>query len=75
MIKAHSRGHTIIFINNEWVYEDTNELLSDIRPCKRCGKSPTFEGYDACIGYVANVVSACCGHGEEVGYVIYEAQQ
>ena len=72
MVKAHSRRHVILFIDGQWVYEDTNELLSDNRPCKRCGKLPTIEGYDACIGYVENAVSACCGHGEEKGYVIYE---
>jgi hypothetical protein len=33
------------------------------RECKRCGCKPTDEGYDACIGFMHGVKSACCGHG------------
>lgn len=33
---------------------------------------PTKEGYDACIGYVEGVKSACCGHGIEKSYTILQ---
>ncbi len=32
-------------------------------PCKTCGGQPAPEGYDPCVGYLAGVVWACCGHG------------
>lgn len=31
---------------------------------------PTKEGYDACLGHIAGVKSACCGHGVEEPFVI-----
>lgn len=68
--KSHSRGHEIKFINSQWVYLDTLESIdSNERPCKRCNCMPTKEGYDACVGKVEGVVSACCGHGVEEPYL------
>lgn len=37
--------------------------MRDDRPCIRCGNPPTPEGYDACLGHLEGVKSACCGHG------------
>jgi len=71
MISSYSRGNPIFFTGSEWVYEDGVPLDKD-RPCTRCGKMPTPEGYDACLGHIEGVISACCGHGKEPGYVIYE---
>ena len=49
MIKSHSRGWEIYFDKEQWRYCDDNSLLSqNPRPCKKCGKFPTPEGYDAC---------------------------
>ena len=63
MIFAYSRGWLIIFIKGEWKYVDTGNKLEKNRPCKRCNRSPTKEGYDACTGYISNLLSFCCGHG------------
>jgi hypothetical protein len=65
MVTSFQRGHKIIFKENVWVYNDTLDPISVERPCKRCGRMPTSEGYDACLGYIPGVVSACCGHGKE----------
>lgn len=62
-ILSWHRGHVIQFIDNEWVYEDTGELIDKDRPCLKCGKNPTQEGYDACLGHIEGVKAACCGHG------------
>ena len=79
MIRSHFRGHPIIWKNNEWVYEDTEEASgfnSIVRPCKKCGK--TFEGSsigdaDPCIGELPGVDNACCGHGvPELAYIRFE---
>jgi hypothetical protein len=45
---------------------------SEERPCTRCGKSPTPEGYDACLGFIEGAKAACCGHGIETGYIAWE---
>ena len=70
MITSYSRGHLIKCINGSWVYAD-NETSAEIdRPCVNCGKMPTAEGHDACLGYVVGATSACCGHGIEKSYIV-----
>lgn len=73
MPTSYSRGHKITYINGEWVYSDDKTPIKDNeRPCVRCGRLPTTEGYDACLGYMKDVKSACCGHGKEKPYYITE---
>jgi len=72
MAKSNSRGWDIYHDGKDWRYSDTNELFDDSRPCKKCGKHPTKEGYDACLGYIKGAKHACCGHGIEKGYVVYD---
>ena len=62
---SFTRGHLIEYINDKWLYADNWSDAAINRPCVRCGKMPTPEGYDACLGYLENVKSACCGHGIE----------
>ena len=68
---AYSRGWPIIRENEKWVYNDTKKLCfgDDRRPCKRCGKPPTPEGYDACMGYIPGAAAVCCGHGVQKGWI------
>ena len=70
MAKSYSRGHEIYYDGTNWRYSDTNEIDDSNRPCKRCGCMPTKEGYDACLGHIDGVTSACCGHGAEEPYAI-----
>ncbi len=65
---SSQRGHKIEY-HGAWVYSDTKEAISTERCCIRCGKYPTKEGHDACIGHIPNVISACCGHGIENAYM------
>ena len=40
--------------------------------CSKCGKNPTKEGHDGCIGTLPckSVMNACCGHGDDsIAYV------
>ena len=70
MITSTTRGHKTI-INKDGIefYADTMVPVKwEERPCVKCGKMPTKEGYDACIGYIPGIKSACCGHGITVGY-------
>ncbi|MGE5479024.1 MAG: hypothetical protein ACM3U1_01195 [Chloroflexota bacterium] len=73
MITSYSRGHEIYFEDGQWLFLDTREPINDERPCKRCGKNPTEEGYDPCLGRLVGAVSACCGHGVETPYFIFRA--
>jgi hypothetical protein len=41
-------------------------------PCAKCGKLPTKEGHDACLGTLPGVIDACCGHGVREAYIIFE---
>jgi len=70
MVTSYSRGHKTYYKNQKWRYCDNNEIDDGKRNCARCGKPPTPEGYDACVGYVEGVTSACCGHGVENPYVV-----
>ena len=72
MVTAHSRGWLIKYVNNQWIYANNNvPVKNNERPCIKCGKMPTKEGYDTCLGYIPGATSACCGHGVEKGYVKY----
>ena len=64
----------MLWIDGEWVYDDTREPYTEYRPCKRCSCRPTDEGHDACIGSLPNVSSACCGHGVEKAFVMKESE-
>lgn len=66
------RGHPIIETDGVWRYVDTGEAVADDkdRACGLCGKANTPEGYDGCLGELAGVMNACCGHGElSIAYV------
>ena len=75
MIQSYSRGHKIYFDGTVWRYKDNNDIADHDRPCARCGKMPTPEGYDACLGYIEGVSSACCGHGVEEPIMIFENEE
>lgn len=60
---SNARGHKITYLNGSWVYSDSLTTASEERPCHRCNRMPTKEGFDACTGMLAGVSSACCGHG------------
>jgi hypothetical protein len=65
MIRSRSRGWGTIYKDGAWVYADNGQPASEDRPCRRCGRPPTAEGHDACLGRVPGAASACCGHGVE----------
>jgi hypothetical protein len=62
---SYHRGHLAYHrADGRWYYEDGVCVDDDPdRACPRCGKPPTPEGYDACLGHIEGATSACCGHG------------
>ena len=63
MTASHVRGHKVTHINGVWLYADSLSAIDDARPCVRCCRPPTAEGFDACLGEIPSTASACCGHG------------
>ena len=69
---SFARGWPIEYRDGQWVYSDQPKKAAiDDRPCRRCHRGPTLNGHDACLGGLAGVASACCGHGVQPAYTIY----
>jgi len=67
---SYLNGNKIKYVSGAWFYEDNSHVnLNSIKPCPKCGKTPTSEGHDACIGNLPGVSYACCGHGNHRGYI------
>lgn len=62
-VTTHRRGHVTEWRGDQFVYADTGEPADHDRPCIRCGRGPTPEGHDACLGHIPGANSVCCGHG------------
>ena len=62
MAYTFSRGHLL-------EYEELSELTD--KKCKRCKRPPTKEGHDACLKTLPGVKFACCGHGVQPGYIMF----
>lgn len=66
MFQQLRRGHRILGPDSEgnYVYADDGtdaEVRRDT--CGRCGRADTPEGFDGCLGEIAGLEGACCGHG------------
>ena len=66
MVRAYINGHECVFKNGAW------QLPANVEKCPRCGRMNKMNTPDGCIGLLPGVVSACCGHGVEEGYIIFE---
>ena len=65
MMRSTLRGHAIVYIGGEWLYEDTmTATAGNERPCGHCRKPNTEEGHDGCLGTILGAMNACCGHGK-----------
>lgn len=68
-VRGHHRGHSLIWVNSRWVYEDDGTEISanggEVRSCIKCETLFTLgEGeVDPCLGVLPGVDNACCGHG------------
>lgn len=56
------------------VYVDSGNIVQEEgwRPCAKCGEFPTDEGHDHCIQNLGSVINACCGHGKNKGYIMFD---
>lgn len=76
MITSHVFGHEVLFDKDSkiWRYSDDGEPCTPSdksRKCPKCNKYPTEKGHDPCIANLPGVEYACCGHGQEIGYVSF----
>lgn len=71
-VTSYKRGHPYYYDGDKTEYYlDNKEPLNVERKCVRCLEMPTKEGHDNCIGELPGVKFACCGHGIEQGYIIF----
>lgn len=63
------KGHLWIQGPDGPYWADTKQPITQVRVCPRCREGRTSDMYDWCLGKLPGVVEACCGHGEEEGYI------
>ncbi len=68
--KSNPNGHKDSA--NMQAIKDHLDPSKRMKPCVKCGKLPTKEGHDACLGTLPGVIDACCGHGVKEAYIIFE---
>jgi hypothetical protein len=61
------------FRDNIWVFSKTGLPVSEDKDidCGHCGLANTPDGHDGCLGTIAGVMNACCGHGNGGAYIQY----
>jgi hypothetical protein len=77
LVTAHTRGHLIYWDpeRQAWLYADDHSQATIERACLKCKLMPTVEGFDPCLGHIPGAVSACCGHGVSLGFVVYDEER
>lgn len=75
-MKSQYRGHEMYFDEQvqHWRFSNDGSIVSDgdTDRCGVCHENRTPEGHDPCIGTLAGVINACCGHGEvDCAYVVF----
>ncbi len=71
----YANGWPIIYIKDQWVYEDTKESLSIPRACRKCGDKVTEKGHDTCIANLPGIRNGCCGHSVQQPYLQFEDEE
>lgn len=54
--------------------EREEDYLILCKSCAKCGRFVANNEPDPCIGRLDGVLSACCGHGEQDGYVMFSGK-
>jgi hypothetical protein len=64
--RAFHRGHPMSFVDGAWHYSDGTRVSGDPeRQCGHCNRPNSPEGHDPCIANLPDVITACCGHGDD----------
>lgn len=69
----------VVYADRRWRWTATGRFVPGGKrpldrdpPCVACGRPPTPEGYDACLGWIPGARAACCGHGVKPPYVMWD---
>lgn len=74
---SYIRGHEITTVGSctdlaDWRWAGTGEpARSGERACTSCGRV-SEDGCDPCLGRLPGVKAACCGHGKNEAYVLFD---
>lgn len=71
---SYIRGHKVFFNENEnkWLFCDEQSNNNFVEVCPRCCQPHLPNDCDYCLRPLQKcdyIVSACCGHGVEQGYI------
>lgn len=81
VVRANHYGRDIYYNEDtmDWHFTDSDDIVKaddkvdysyrQYQKCSHCGKYPTEEGYDSCLGHIDGADAACCGHGTDLGYI------
>ncbi len=73
---SHYYGHPIYWDESaqDWCYTDNDDFIHYVekRACPKCKELPTKDGHDPCIANLPHIKAACCGHGVEDGYILFD---
>lgn len=74
MTTSYKNGHKIYYDydNCMWRYEDGMPANDEFRPCPKCNELPGVSTHDPCFDNLPGVRNACCGHGQEDGYIQFD---
>ncbi len=71
MVSVYRQGRRVILDRSIGMSKElyTPDMVGSgqFSTCAKCGKEPTKEGHDGCIGTLQDksVMNACCGHGQD----------
>lgn len=75
MVYAYNNGNKIYYDESDckWKYYEDDTIVNNdnMKKCPVCNSQQTKEGYDACLGHLEGVMFACCGHGVQNPYAIF----
>ena len=75
MVTGYIFGYEAVYNEKDetWHWQNNGlEVNDNPRACPKCSKVPTRAGHDPCLGTIEGAVSACCGHGKQDGYIMWE---
>lgn len=69
---GYVRGNPVYWDGIAWCFLDGVPIEAEERPCVVCHVTVGRDDPDPCIGMLPGVTSACCGHGVESLFIVFD---